>query len=273
MDSITIDKWIVLLSALDVKRNVGMGGVRIGELSRRSGVSVASVKFYVREGLLPPGTPTAANQASYGDEHLHRLRLIRALVDVGDLSLASVRAALAAVDDEAIALHDAFGEVMHALDSRRDPPDAETVAEEALVRAWLAGRDWAILPEAPAPRALAELIVTLRRFGVPFVVEWLDEEAAAASARAVVEVANARAQPTRAAAVEMMAIGTVVFERVLTELRRLALEAESARVEADLAEAATATSAGGRRRRSAATPHTPATPPRPPRRSRAGGSR
>ena len=32
--------------------------MRVGELSRRSGVTVASIKYYLREGLLPPGERT-----------------------------------------------------------------------------------------------------------------------------------------------------------------------------------------------------------------------
>ncbi len=205
--------------------------MKISELSQRSGVSVASVKFYVREGLLPPGVPTAPNQASYDDEHERRLRLIRALVDGGGLSLANVRAALRAVDDDTTTLHDAFGAVMHALDERAQAVDADTAAAEAGVRDWLARRGWRIDPGAPAPLALAELLVTLQRFGVPLTIDAFDAEADAAAARACAEVAYARAQPNRGAAVETMVLGTVVIERIFAQLRRLALEAESARLE------------------------------------------
>src|SRR3954469_3247740 len=74
------------------------GPVRIAELSRRSGVSVPTIKFYLREGLLPPGTPTGRNQASYDGAHERRLRLLRALVEVGGLSTAALRQVLLAVD-------------------------------------------------------------------------------------------------------------------------------------------------------------------------------
>ena len=37
--------------------------MRISELARRSGLPVATVKYYLREGLLPAGEPTAATQA------------------------------------------------------------------------------------------------------------------------------------------------------------------------------------------------------------------
>ena len=39
--------------------------MRIGELSRLSGVPVATIKYYLREGLLPPGVHSHPNQANY----------------------------------------------------------------------------------------------------------------------------------------------------------------------------------------------------------------
>ncbi len=38
----------------------------MAELSRRSGVPVATVKYYLREGLLPSGVTTSATRAEYG---------------------------------------------------------------------------------------------------------------------------------------------------------------------------------------------------------------
>ena len=56
--------------------------MRIGELSKAAGVPVPTIKYYLREGLLAPGELTSPNQASYGEAHIRRLRLIRALVDL-----------------------------------------------------------------------------------------------------------------------------------------------------------------------------------------------
>ncbi|GAA0307677.1 MerR family transcriptional regulator [Kineococcus aurantiacus] len=63
--------------------------MRIGELSERSGVSAASIEYYAREGLLPPGERTGCNQTESAQAHLERLRLIRSLIDVGGLSVAA----------------------------------------------------------------------------------------------------------------------------------------------------------------------------------------
>ncbi|MFC9487519.1 MerR family transcriptional regulator, partial [Streptomyces hydrogenans] len=84
--------------------------MRIGELSRRTGVSVPTIKFYVREGLLPAGRLTSPNQAAYDETHVRRLRLIRALMDVGGLSVAAVREVITAVDDPERPVHALLGD-------------------------------------------------------------------------------------------------------------------------------------------------------------------
>ena len=80
--------------------------MRIAELSRRSGVSVPTIKYYLREGLLPGGTTTGSpNQAAYDETHLRRLKLIRVFIDVGGLSVAATRDGYADAA-EAVARHD-----------------------------------------------------------------------------------------------------------------------------------------------------------------------
>ena len=72
--------------------------MRISELSQRSGVSMASIKYYTREGLLPAGERTGYNQTDYSEQHLARLRLLRALIEAGGLTIAHARTVLTAAD-------------------------------------------------------------------------------------------------------------------------------------------------------------------------------
>jgi DNA-binding transcriptional MerR regulator len=74
--------------------------MRIAELARRGGVGVSTVKYYLSIRLLPPGAVTARNQATYGEEHVYRLFLVRTLLETGGLSVARARAVLEAVDAE-----------------------------------------------------------------------------------------------------------------------------------------------------------------------------
>lgn len=207
--------------------------MRISELSARSGVSVASIKYYLREGLLTSGTPTAVNQATYSDNHLRRLRLIRSLLDIGGLSVSQIRSTLSVVDNESTPIHDAFGAVMHRLsdtDPMAEPDEVATALTE--VQEWMATMGWHVDSNAPAPQRLAELVATSRRFGLPLALSYFDTAAHAFEHAADIEVAYAREMPSRTAAVETMLIGTVVIEQALVQVRRLALEAASFRIEA-----------------------------------------
>lgn len=65
----------------------------IGELSRRTGVKVPTIRFYEDKGLLPLPERTAGNQRRYDQAALDRLRFIRHTRDLG-LPLADAEALL-----------------------------------------------------------------------------------------------------------------------------------------------------------------------------------
>jgi DNA-binding transcriptional MerR regulator len=51
----------------------------MGELAEASGVSAATIKHYLREGLLPEGVKTSRNMAYYPAEFVERIRTIKQL--------------------------------------------------------------------------------------------------------------------------------------------------------------------------------------------------
>ena len=87
----------------------------MGELSNRSGVPIAMITYYLREELLFPGVATAPACAHYGESHIRRLRLIQALLEIGDFPLPAIRRILAAVDDETVPSHQMLGTAALAL--------------------------------------------------------------------------------------------------------------------------------------------------------------
>ncbi|MDX6237053.1 MAG: hypothetical protein QOG10_1868, partial [Kribbellaceae bacterium] len=104
----------------------------IAELSRRTGVPVATIKYYLREGLLPSGEAVGATRSRYDETHVRQLRLIRALVEVGGLSLSRVRDVLAEVGEESRELHEVLGAAHSAL--VREPPAVSTESKERVDR-------------------------------------------------------------------------------------------------------------------------------------------
>ncbi|WP_329386204.1 MerR family transcriptional regulator [Streptomyces sp. NBC_01351] len=205
--------------------------MRIGELSSRTGVPVPTIKYYVREGLLPPGELSSPNQASYEDSHERRLRLIRALLEVGGLSVAAIREVITAVDDKDKPVHKLLGTVADQLvpSTGRDESDAETALARTKVARLVADRGWAVNPGCRAGEALASALAALSRTGHGRFEEVLETYADAAERVAAADMAFASRASGREDLVESVAVGTVVGDTMFAALRRLAQEDASAR--------------------------------------------
>lgn len=72
----------------------GTALVSIGELARRSGLTVKTIRFWSDEGLVPPADRTPAGYRLYGPDALARLALVRTLRELG-VELATVQRVLA----------------------------------------------------------------------------------------------------------------------------------------------------------------------------------
>jgi MerR family transcriptional regulator, copper efflux regulator len=69
--------------------------VRIGEVARRTGLSIHTVRFYERKGLLPPAARGPSNYREFTPRTLERLDFIRQAQDLG-FTLAEIRECLLA---------------------------------------------------------------------------------------------------------------------------------------------------------------------------------
>ncbi|MFF4432280.1 MerR family transcriptional regulator [Streptomyces sp. NPDC001513] len=212
--------------------------MRIGELSRRTGVPVPTIKYYVREGLLPPGELTSPNQASYGDGHERRLRLVRALLEVGGLSVAAIGEVLAAIDDKERPVHKVLGSAAQRLvpdygrgDAGGDgAPDAETVLARERVARLIEARGWCIGPGNKAAEALVSALASLARVGQGGFIEVLDDYAEAAERVGRADLDYTARQVAREDLVEAVVVGTVLGDAVFAALRRMAQVDASARI-------------------------------------------
>lgn len=191
--------------------------MKISELSERSGVPVATVKFYIREGMLPRGEAVSATRAEYGDEHLARLRLIAALADVRGLPLSRVRDVLALIDapdDDPI---EVLGRAVGAL-----PPYVD-VARDDYPRARAAIADLGLTydPDFTAVAQLDEALRALEGAGLDASPAVLRRYADAMIQVAAAEIAPVAAMPL-GEAVPYAVLGTALYEPVMLALRRLA---------------------------------------------------
>jgi DNA-binding transcriptional MerR regulator len=181
----------------------------------------------LREGLLPPGRPTAPNQATYDDHHVQRLRLIRTLVEVGRLPLGRVAEVLDAIDDPSVNLHLALGAAQDAMVtvSQQDVNGFDDARAE--VDAIVAQLGWSVRPDAAARDLLADAITVVRASSLPYTRDAMVEYAQLIEPVAQAEVAFVD-DTSRVDALEYSVVGTVAYETALNALRRMALEHASA---------------------------------------------
>lgn len=65
--------------------------LRVGELSRRTGVSTSAINYYVREGLLPPPLKTAPNMAYYDPGYVDMINSIKIFQREKGMRLTEIR--------------------------------------------------------------------------------------------------------------------------------------------------------------------------------------
>ncbi|MFI7000979.1 MerR family transcriptional regulator [Nocardia sp. NPDC050175] len=205
--------------------------MRMAELSKRSGVSVPTIKYYLREGLLMPGELSSPNQAGYGAEHVRRLRMIRALIEVGGLSVAAIGDVLSAVDGPELSRFELLGVVTGTLDNPQPlNDDSEVARARAEVDAAFRRRGWDLEFRASAIDTLVGVLVRMSQLGYgSWASEALDTYLDAAERVAEIDVEHSLRISERAEVVDGAALMTILGEAALGAARRIAHIQVSAR--------------------------------------------
>ncbi|MDC2958612.1 MerR family transcriptional regulator [Streptomyces gilvifuscus] len=209
--------------------------MRLAELSERSGVSTATIKYYLREGLLPPGRQINATTAEYDEEHLRRLRLVRAMIQVGRIPVTTVREVLGHVDDDSLGRTIRLGAALWALPQVPEPDEEDEYVRAAHreIGALLDRLGWRnakrLSPLSPAYRSLVVGVAAFRRLGYGWGAEQLAPYAELMHRTAVLDLDTMEAYPSEPERVEFAVLGAILNEPVLRALHRLAQEEESAR--------------------------------------------
>lgn len=195
----------------------------ITELAEISGTPSATIKYYVREGLLPAGERLNGNRTEYGDEHIHRLRLIRAMLEVGHLSVSSVAQVLAALDEPDAPIAHTFDVAQQAL-SRAAVPDVSepTPASLARIDALIGRSGWAGCEGNIGREIAARVLDAFASAGFPLPDDYLDAYASAARLAADADLGAVVALPDASRMAELMVIGTVLGDSLALGLRRIA---------------------------------------------------
>jgi DNA-binding transcriptional MerR regulator len=196
----------------------------VSELAERADVPLATVKYYLRAGLLPPGDVVGPRRAEYDETHVRRLQILRALREVGGAPVSALQTIIDAVDDGSQPVHEVLCQISDAL----SPPlpvdgpgdEAREMVDDAIARAGWTG----VRPDAAARVRLAELIQLVSGDLLTVDEEILGYYAKLADELSRMEIAMVDTTKDRAGMLEDMVAGEAVFGEILTLLRRLGHE-------------------------------------------------
>ncbi|TQM62521.1 MerR family transcriptional regulator [Humibacillus xanthopallidus] len=197
--------------------------MRISELADTTGVTIATLKYYLREGLLHPGRSQGATRADYDETHVERVRLVRTLIDVGRLSIERVREVVTALDVPPESRHLLLGTAHDVLrqSASGPPPEAVVARITSLGLPDCAG--------SPASTQLAQALAAAEAAGWPISDATLTSWYAAMTRVADADVVPELAAMSPGDALHHAIIGNVLTDPVVIALRRVAQEALSAR--------------------------------------------
>ncbi len=226
--------------------------MRLHELARLTDTSEASIKYYLREGLLPPGRVVNARLAEYDEAHVARLRLICGLRTIVGVTIADLASLVHRIDDPAVSLHEVLGDAQRlglgltadvgATDDDRgddggaDPADdgaadgGDDVAgdeEPAVVTELIERLGWGS-QAVVVRRALATQVAQMIDLGIPVTVETLERYAQAADTVARGDIGFVTTVDSRDEAALRTAVGAHSFGRLWLGLLAVAQASHAA---------------------------------------------
>lgn len=192
--------------------------MKISELSAATEVPVGTIKYYLREGLLPSGERTSRTTAHYDHGHVERIRLVRALADVGGLGIAQIKRVVSVIDADDPPRLDVLATAQDALVGGEGLEADEPAPSRA--RTWAARRNWFTYDGDRVIERFETAWAACEEAGIEVDETLMDQYADAAEQIARADVDSI--PPGADDAVRRVIVGNVMLEPVLAALRLLA---------------------------------------------------
>lgn len=201
--------------------------MQLKELSAQAGVPAASIKYYLREGLLPAGETVNPTRAEYSARHVERLKLIQALRRIVGLNIEQIRGLLRMADDGAprLALLAAVQRVVLNLDTSAASSGVRTQAADAVVRL----RNWPDYP-SDARNAVNTHLELMASLNIRVSGELLDTYSKAMDDVAGLDIAMTTAPDSVDQLILTAAVGMHMHSQLLLKLLALAQASHAIRL-------------------------------------------
>ena len=198
--------------------------MQLKELSASTGISAASIKFYLREGLLQRGVEIHPTRAEYSIRHVERLELISGLRSVVGLRVDQIRGLIGLIEDTGVSRLELLGKTQAMVMGA----PAESVQDHPLMNGLLAAQSW---PDAPSEaRALLNIILReMETMGLSVSADVVLGYARAADQVAQQDLGTVLDTQSRDQAVLAVAVGVRAYSRLLLGLVGMAQASHSIR--------------------------------------------
>jgi DNA-binding transcriptional MerR regulator len=198
--------------------------MQLKELSAATGVSAASIKFYLREGLLHRGDQIHPTRAEYGPKHAERLALISGLRSVVGLPIDQIRLLVGLIEDGSVPRLELLGRTQAMVLGA----PAQAQPDHPLVTDLLEAYSW---PDAPteARALLNKTLSEMEAMGLAVSADVVLGYARAADQVAKQDLGSVLDEESRDRAVLAVAVGVRAYGRLLLSLVALAQASQSIR--------------------------------------------
>lgn len=200
--------------------------MKLGELARSVDTTTASIKFYIREGLLPAGRKINQTTAVYDESHHHRLALILGLRGIIGTPLTRIADLIAVIDDPESGRLDVMETAqMIGVEGRSGDVGAGPVGASAAVARIIEEQDW---PDAQsqARAAVERRLVRMREHGVDVNPQTLSRIAVAVES---IGLMGLDVSGTRDEVALGVAVGTYEVSQLVVDMLSLAQTSHSIR--------------------------------------------
>ena len=191
--------------------------MKISELATATGVPLATIKLYQREGLLMPGDAVTRTRSDYGPQHVERVTTIRTLAALPGYTYQVLRELFGLIDDSSRPASERIGAAVPKL------PAAST-ASESIPLALAAARSLGLEldEESAVAGQFGAALKSAEAVGIPCSDERLAFYWNHIRAIAEFELAGVAEAADPNAAVQYAITGTAVYEHLILSMRRLA---------------------------------------------------
>ncbi|AXR74601.1 MerR family transcriptional regulator [Auritidibacter sp. NML130574] len=202
--------------------------MKLSALAKATGTSIASIKYYLRVGLISPGAKRNQTTAVYDDTHVERLELIGALRQLVGLSIEQIGILTAVIDDpdasilEVMQTAQILGGGMPlpatepATKSATGPDPHPTVAEER-ISALIAAQGWPDTQSAARTAAIS-VVAEMQGLGLEVSEEYLKTVGAAVD---MISESELNVSGSRDRVAMHVAVGTFQYSRLVLALLQL----------------------------------------------------